>query len=83
MTVHFIVCFERKLSDLVEIKLREILTNNEYDEIFVNLGKTYMVALEKSKNILNKFNVYYAKGPIGVRLHQLKSWLNEVTSVWV
>jgi hypothetical protein len=67
-----------KLSSEITTKLEEILVDGCYGEIFINLGKTYMLALEGSKNMLDEYNVYWASGQIGERLHQLKTWLTTI-----
>jgi len=64
-----------ELANGIYIKLKEILKMNHYDHVFINLGRTYAIALEKSKTMLSKYSVYWANGQIGERLHQLKKWL--------
>lgn len=68
----------KELANDVRIKLEEIFKSNQYDGIFINLGRTYMIALEESASILCKHKVCRAKGKIGERLHQLKNWLAEI-----
>ncbi len=68
----------KELSEHVEVKLKEKIKNMEYKNIFVNLGKTYMIAFKNNEKLLKKYNVIYAKGPIGERLHQLKKWLAKI-----
>ncbi|MHA1280278.1 MAG: peroxide stress protein YaaA, partial [Candidatus Helarchaeota archaeon] len=51
----------------------------DYDYIAINLGKTYTLALEKSKEVLDGHNVYWIDGQIGERLHKLKGWLNKIS----
>jgi len=58
--------------------LKPLLSREQYQEIFVNLGKTYALALTDSEGLLNQCNVFYAKGQIGERMHQLKNWLQKV-----
>jgi len=65
----------KELVDDVYVKLKRMLEMNHYEQIFINVGKTYMLAMEKSKQMLTKYNVYWANGQIGERLHQLKNWL--------
>lgn len=55
-------------------KIEKVVDDNNYDEIFINLGKNYMAALKESK-ILSSTNAIVASGEIGERLHQLKTWL--------
>jgi lipocalin len=68
----------QELAEAVKLKLSKILRENSYNCVFVNLGKTYILALEKSKEILDNHNVYWARGQIGERSHQLKEWLNAI-----
>jgi predicted RNA-binding protein len=67
-----------ELANSVYIKLKEILKMNHYDHVLINLGKTYVIALEKSKTMLSRYNVYWANGQIGERLNQLKNWLESI-----
>ena len=67
-----------ELGNDVYIRLEKILKNNHYDYVFINLGKTYALALEKCKEMLSRYNVYWANGQIGERLHQLKNWLESI-----
>lgn len=67
-----------ELANDIYVKLKEILKMNNYDHIFINLGKTYALTLERSKTMLSRYNVYWANGQIGERLHQLKNWLESI-----
>ncbi|MBM3235453.1 peroxide stress protein YaaA [Candidatus Poribacteria bacterium] len=58
--------------------LKTLLSKEQYQEIFINLGKTYALALTDSEELLNQYNVFWAKGQIGERMHQLKNWLQKV-----
>lgn len=69
-----------ELTNDVYIKLKEILKMNHYDHVFINLGRTYAIALKKSKTMLSRHNVYLANGQIGERLHQLKNWLKSISA---
>jgi lipocalin len=66
------------LSKKIDSELRLILKNNYYSEIYVNLGKTYAITLFETKKFLEEYNVIWANGKIGERLHLLKSWLNNI-----
>ena len=68
----------KELAEGVKLKLERALENNGYGEIFINLGKTYALALENSKKVLSDYNVYWARGQIGERLNQLKRWLSKI-----
>ena len=65
----------KELKNHVTMEFKELLKDRYYTEIFINLGKTYTIALEESKNLLDDYNVYWGHGQIGERLHQLKTWL--------
>lgn len=68
----------RELSDSVTKTLISYLHRNHYKEIFINLGKSYMPALDKCINILKSENVVFAYGMIGERMQQLKIWINNL-----
>ena len=69
-----------ELSSEIKVKLEYTVRNECYDEIFISLGKTYMFAIDESKNFLDKYNVYWGYGQIGERLHQLKEWTIKIKS---
>jgi cytoplasmic iron level regulating protein YaaA (DUF328/UPF0246 family) len=54
--------------------LDQIIASGNYEETFVNLGKTYRAALGNSK-LLSKTKVTYASGGIGCKMAQMKAWL--------
>lgn len=70
-----------ELAKEIMVKLESTFKNEDYDEIFINLGKKYMLALNESKNILDEHNVNWANGQIGERLHQLKIWLQKISDI--
>ena len=45
------------------------------DEIFVNLGKTYLLATSGINDIFTDTNITYAKGGIGTKMKEMKNWL--------
>lgn len=56
-------------------KLQAILLNGNYDSMLVNLGKVYLEAVDW-ETLGYKGTIIQTEGPIGVRLHQLKCWVN-------
>ena len=58
--------------------LKTLLNREQYQEIFINLGKTYALALTDSEELLNQCNVFWAKGQIGERMHQLIIWMQKI-----
>ena len=65
----------RGLVKEVAEKLSGVFSKNNYKEVFINLGKTYLLALDDSMSVLANENICWGKGPIGKRLSQLKNWL--------
>ncbi len=65
----------KEIASETRSRLEVVLSSNKYKSIFINLGKTYMLALDDSQDVLEGHNAYWVKGRIGERLHQLKSWL--------
>ena len=65
----------KTMSGDIRDTLQIVIEKFRYDEIFINLGKDYMLALKNTDDLLANLNVLYAQGPIGMRLHQLKQWL--------
>lgn len=66
-----------ELSIIIEKGIKDIIKQNPSADIFVNLGRTYTIALGNSETTLRNHNATFAKGRIGERLHQLKMWLTE------
>lgn len=59
-------------------KLLKIINENNYSEIFVELGKTYENAIDFTKLEFMDLNIKFDSGTIGKRLHNLKEWLKSV-----
>lgn len=70
-----------RLAKSISKDLTEIIVANQYKEIFINLGQTYMLALGDVEHILKKNECLIASGQIGERMHQFKEWLNNVDQV--
>ena len=52
------------------------LCRKDYREIFINLGKTYLIAIELSDGIrMAGQSVLYPTGGIGSKMSQMKQWL--------
>ena len=75
MTVDRAMAIKRETNNRLEKKIMNI----NYEEIFINLGKIYMLALLESRSMLERKNVLWASGGIGERNHQLKEWLKRVS----
>jgi cytoplasmic iron level regulating protein YaaA (DUF328/UPF0246 family) len=75
--------YEKKMTETIAkqirayttFKLIRILNTHEYKEIQVNLGGKYRMAIDFDNPMFKDFNIYFNTGPIGVRLHNLKTWL--------
>jgi len=69
-----------KLSKEILLKLKKLLDNYNYKEIFINLGKIYTLALDDSRSMLKEKNACWSSGKIGERNRQLKYWLLSIKS---
>jgi len=57
------------------------LKRKSYNEVFINLGKNYMVALALSKELKTVDNrVHYPVGGIGEKMSQMKMWLQDISA---
>ena len=60
----------------VSTELDAYLEQTSYHEVFVNLGKVYMIALALSKELIaSDRQVHFAAGGIGEKMSQMKKWL--------
>ena len=55
--------------------LQTIGTQKAYKEIYVELGRDYMEAIDDLAKIFPEATIIYAQGRIGMRLANLKRWL--------
>lgn len=74
MTPHKAKDFSPKIYN----SLKTLLNKEQYQEIFINLGKTYALALTDSEELINQCDVFWAKGQIGERMQQLKNWIQKI-----
>jgi hypothetical protein len=71
-----------QLQRIVAEELDDRLTSIRYDEVFVNLGQMYQVALALSLELpCLGARVHYARGGIGEKMAQMKRWLHLVGQV--
>lgn len=68
------------LSKDISITFKHILNNNKYAEIFINLGKNYLISIENSKHLFNNNKIIFGEGEIGRKLHQQKEWINKINN---
>jgi len=67
-----------QLKNLVATKLAEKVKLTKYNEIFLNIGKTYKMTLEGwESNIKQDSSIIYASGSIGKKSSQMLHWLIE------
>ncbi len=65
-----------ELRDQVTARLDTALRARRYDEIFVNMGKVYLGALDSEETLSNSNRlVKYAEGGIGQKMRAMKEWL--------
>lgn len=72
---------DNRAKELKDENLKIISRLPNYDEIYVDLGKTYLLAIGGFEQFFLNSNIVYAKGGIGQRLGQLKRWLEENCTV--
>ena len=64
------------LNKQVVSEFKKYLKGKRYKEIFINLGKEYMVALKGfEKFVPPSTKIIIAKGRIGEKIRQMKNWL--------
>ena len=68
--------FANEISSTISKNLTIRLNSDEYEEAFFELGSLYMYAAGINPNEFEKIRIIVDKGPIGIRLHNLKSWLS-------
>lgn len=69
---------ERALKSRLGIlnELEDFFKDRNYKEIFVNLGKPYLLAIDGFERFLpEKTKVVYAEGGIGQKMKEMKEWL--------
>jgi len=59
-------------------ELEELISNNTYKEIFINLGKDYLPAIEGFEKYVT-CPVLYAQGRIGEKLRDMKKWIIRIS----
>jgi cytoplasmic iron level regulating protein YaaA (DUF328/UPF0246 family) len=69
------------LQPTVSAELDKHLGQTEYRELFVNLGKNYLLAIADSKELSNAARrLYVAAGGIGKKASQMRTWLRACAS---
>lgn len=61
-------------------QLKKFVSHKNYQEIFINLGKEYLPAVEGIETLV-ECPVVYAGGRIGEKMAAMKLWLTRVTRV--
>ena len=68
------------LQPVVSAGLDAHLVQVKYDEVFVNLGKTYLLTLTESLEMTGlRDRMIYAVGGIGEKMSQMKQWLYRIS----
>lgn len=69
-----------ELQSTVGTQLSGYLSQTDYQEVFINLGRAYLIALASAQQELNiQEKVRYATGGIGKKMAQMKSWLHRIS----
>ena len=64
-----------KLRPNVLKKLSRILKKKKYEEIFINLGKNYLLAIKGFRRFVDpSCKIIYAEGKMGQKMKQTKDW---------
>ncbi|MCY3744517.1 MAG: peroxide stress protein YaaA [Candidatus Poribacteria bacterium] len=66
-----------ELRPFVQERLKEIVTVQQYDQVFINLGKRYMRTLADF-HWGNLISTMEASGGIGQKTQQMKVWLEQI-----
>lgn len=61
-------------------QLKELISHNTYQEVFINLGKDYLPAIKGIENLAT-CPIGYAGGRIGEKMAATKQWITRVTRV--
>lgn len=57
-------------------KLKRVVRNSGYSEVFINMGKVYLMAMDGYAGLLsNRVRVGYAEGGIGGKAKTMKEWI--------
>ncbi len=59
-------------------ELKKLISSNTYKEIFINLGKDYLPAIEGFENVAT-CPIVYAEGRIGEKMSALKKWITRIS----
>jgi hypothetical protein len=71
-----------ELNPVICKKLEGGFDKKKFSEIFINLGKEYMMAINGFEELLpNNTKIVYAHGGIGQRLSQMKKWIIDKNSI--
>lgn len=65
-----------ELRPFVQERLKKIVEVQQYDQVFINLGKTYMQTLDDFHWGL--ISTMEASGGIGLKTQQMKAWLGRI-----
>ncbi len=66
-----------QLRDKVSTTLHHVLSTRNYREVFFELGKDYLNAININPSDYPRTNIIFDNGTIGVRLHHFKSYLEQ------
>jgi hypothetical protein len=55
--------------------LKAIKTTGKFADVFINLGKDYLPAIDGIDCLFSADSIVYAAGGIGLKMAQMKRWL--------
>ncbi|MEA1993945.1 MAG: peroxide stress protein YaaA [Euryarchaeota archaeon] len=68
----------RELHDTVMKKLKAFLKGKEFDEVHINLGKTYLEAIGGFERLFPNSKIVYDERGIGYKMQTMKKWLERI-----
>lgn len=71
-----------ELQEEVSVDLDGQISRASYNEIFINLGKIYLLVLALSKELKSpERQIHFSSGGIGRKMSQMKTWLQDFNAL--
>ena len=68
------------LHDSIMKKLKEFLKGKKFDEVHLNIGKTYLKAIEGYEDLFHGSKIIYDSRGIGSKMQSMKRWLEKIVT---
>ena len=66
------------LHDSIMKRLKKFLEGKKFDEVHLNMGKTYLKAIEGYENLFHGSKIIYDPRGIGCKMQSMKIWLEKI-----